>query len=154
MKQQHWHNSFFMSAYVANCLPVRCFLKGTKRWTSPAPILPTRLVTTKLQEYGLEVMDHPQYSSKLAYGNFHLLGPHKKHLADKQFVPDTGVRQAVTSGYGHLSCWDISLDAMVEKCLNVCDECRGLLRTSATHMPCRHQSPNKVLGIRILLPYI
>ena len=108
-----------MSAYVANCLQVRCFLKGTRRWTSPAPILPTRNVNKKLQEYGWEVVDHPQYNPKLAYGNFHLLGTHKKHPAGKQFAPDAGVWQAVTSGYRHLSCWDISLDAIAEKCLTL-----------------------------------
>jgi len=56
----------------------------------------------KLQEYGWEVMDHPQYSPELAYGNFHLFGTHKKHLVGKQFAPDTGVWQAVTSGYTHV----------------------------------------------------
>jgi hypothetical protein len=76
----------------------------------------------KTQYYGWEVMVHPQYSPNLAYNNFHLLGPCKKDLTSKQFAPDSGARQAVTSGYKHLTCWDICHDAMVEKCLNVNDE--------------------------------
>lgn len=102
---------------MANCSPVRRFLKGTQEMEPPATILPSILVIQKLKSYGWEVMDHPQYSPKLAYGNFHLLGPHKKHVAGKQYAPDTGVWQTVTSGYGHMSCWDISLDGMVENLL-------------------------------------
>ena len=105
----------------------------------------------KLQEYGWEVTDQPWYSPRLAYSNFHLLGTHKKHLAGKQFAPDTGVWQAVTSGHRHLSCRDISLDAIAGKYLNVNDEGRGFLCTSAAHMSCRHWSKNKVLGIIVFV---
>ena len=38
----------------------------------------------------------PPYSSNLTLHDFHLFGPFKKHLPDKQFAADTDVKQAVT----------------------------------------------------------
>ena len=39
----------------------------------------------------------PPYSPKLTLHDYHLVGPLKKHLPDKQFATDTDVKQAVTS---------------------------------------------------------
>ena len=40
---------------------------------------------------------NPPYSPNLTLHNFHLFGPLKEQLADKQFATDTGMKQAVTS---------------------------------------------------------
>jgi hypothetical protein len=36
---------WFLSGSVANCLPARCFVRGSKKWKSLGSILPTGLVT-------------------------------------------------------------------------------------------------------------
>jgi len=41
----HEVTPFFTSSSFVNQSPVRCFLKGPKRWQSLGPVLPTGLVT-------------------------------------------------------------------------------------------------------------
>lgn len=50
-----------------------------------------------LRHCSCEVMDHAIYSPELAFHDFLLFGPTKKHVTSKQFVTDTYLQQAVTS---------------------------------------------------------
>jgi hypothetical protein len=76
----------FMSASVADCLPSSSFLRGSNRW---------RCETWTV---GREVHKFPVTSLFCSVGPnyFCIFGPKKKHLADKQYMTDTDVKQTVT----------------------------------------------------------
>jgi hypothetical protein len=70
----------FMSASLANHLPITCFLRGPNRWKSPGSILKTGLVT---KGNGMEAMDHPLYSYDLPPSYFQLFGPFMKYWMER-----------------------------------------------------------------------
>ena len=55
-----------------------------------------------LRHCGCEVMEHEPYSPELAFHDFQLFGPTKKHVPSKQYATLTYLQQAVPPTHTHL----------------------------------------------------